>query len=174
MKISGDWSRLVARHSAAVEEFLHRCRAIPPDRWDQPLATGKWSPAEITSHLIESYRILLAELAGGPGMQLRLSGFQRWMLRHTLFRQILSSGRFPAGARAPRETRPHDIQIEPGAALRTLSTQADRFVQELTDRARTGRVRLTHAYFGPMSARQALLLVIVHTRHHAQQLTTAV
>lgn len=107
-------------------------------------------------------------------MQLRLSGFRRWVLRHTLFPRILASGKFPAGARAPRETRPRDIQTEPRIALQTLSTQADHFVQELTDRARSGRVRLAHAYFGAMSARQSLLLVTVHTRHHARQLATAI
>ena len=43
-------------------------------------------------------------------------------------------------------------------------------VQELSDRMRTGRVRLTHAYFGRMSARQSLTMATVHTRHHARQL----
>lgn len=168
----GDWSTLVARHSAAVEEFVQACRVIAPDRWTRPLAAGKWSPAEITSHLTESYQILLAELAGGPGMQLRLSGLQRWILRQTLLPRILASGRFPAGARAPWETRPRGIHTDPRIALQNLNTQADRFVQELTDRVRTGPVRLTHAYFGAMSARQSLLMITVHTRHHARQLAT--
>jgi molybdopterin synthase catalytic subunit len=65
------------------------------------------------------------------------------------------------------------VTTNPGAALHMLSTQADAFVQELTDRARSGRVRLTHAYFGSMSARQSLILVTVHTRHHARQLAAA-
>jgi hypothetical protein len=37
---------------------------------------------------------------------------------------------------------------------------------------RSGRVKLTHAYFGRMSARQSLTLAIVHTRHHARQIAT--
>jgi hypothetical protein len=168
-----DWATLVARHSAAMEEFLRASRRVPTDRWLQPLAAGKWSPAELTSHLRESYRVLRGELGGAPGMQLRLRPLRRWILRHTVLRRILASGHFPAGARAPRETRPRDVTSDPRAALPALSTEADAFVQELSDRARSGRVRLTHAYFGTMSARQSLVLVTVHTAHHARQLASA-
>jgi len=165
-----DWATLVARHSEAVEGFVRTSRRVPLERWNQPIAPGKWSPAEITSHLNESYQVLRGELAGRPGMELRLPPLKRWVLRYTVLPRILSSGNFPGGARAPRETRPRDMTTEPKAALQTLSTRADGFVQELTDRARSGRVRLTHAYFGPMSARQSLILVTVHTAHHARQL----
>jgi uncharacterized damage-inducible protein DinB len=168
-----DWATLVARHSAAVEEFLRASRRVSAERWLQPLAPGKWSPAEITSHLRESYQVLRGELAGAPGMQLRLRLWHRWILRYTVLHRILGSGHFPAGARAPRETRPRDVTADPRAALPALSTEADAFVQELSDRARTGRVRLTHAYFGSMSARQSLILVTVHTAHHARQIASA-
>jgi hypothetical protein len=168
-----DWATLVARHSQAVEAFVRTSRRVPSERWSLPLGPGKWSPAEITSHLNESYQVLRGELAGRPGMQLRLSRLQRWTLRYRVLPRILASGNFPEGARAPREIRPREVITDPGAALHMLSTQADAFVQELTDRARSGRVRLTHAYFGSMSARQSLILVTVHTRHHARQLAAA-
>ncbi|MFL5448602.1 MAG: DinB family protein [Gemmatimonadales bacterium] len=165
-----DWATLVVRHSAAVEEFLRAAHEIEADRWTRPAGPGKWSPAEITSHLIESYRIFRSELAGGPGMGLRLAPIRRWVLRRTTLPRILSTGTFPDGARAPRETRPREVQADPRVALHTLSTEADAMVQELSDRMRSGRVRLTHAYFGRMSARQSLTLAIVHTRHHARQM----
>ena len=165
-----DWATLVVRHSAAVEEFLHTAHQIGADRWTQPTAPGKWSPAEITSHLIESYQTLRSELAEGTGMGLRLGPVRRWVLRRTMLPRILATGIFPEGARAPREIRPRDVQPDPRIALDRLSTEADAMIQELSDRTRTGRVRLTHAYFGRMSARQGLTLVTVHTRHHARQL----
>ena len=168
-----DWANLVARHSEAVENFVRTSRQIPPECWNQPLAPGKWSPAEITSHLSQSYQIMRGELAGRPGMQLRLPRVKRWVLRYTVLPRILARGKFPAGARAPRETRPREVTTDPRAALQALSTQADAFVQELADRARSGGVRLTHAYFGRMSARQSLILVTVHTAHHARQLAAA-
>jgi hypothetical protein len=168
--IMPDWATLVARHSAAVEGFLLTSRRIAPEHWTQPLAPGKWTPAEITSHLTESYQVLRGELAGRPGMQLRLRRLQRWVLRYTVLPRILSTGIFPEGARAPRETRPRAVTLDAKTALQAFSTQADGFIQELSDRARGGRVRLTHAYFGSMSARQSLILVTVHTAHHARQL----
>ena len=164
-----DWATLVAHHSAAVEEFLRAAHEVEPVRWLQPSAPGKWSPVEITSHLIQSYHTLRSELAGGPGMEIRLGPLRRWVLRRTVLPRILSTGIFPAGARAPRETRPREIQPDRKMALQALSTESDAMVQELSDRMRSGRVGLTHAYFGRMSARQGLTLAIVHTRHHARQ-----
>ncbi|HEX5575873.1 MAG TPA: DinB family protein [Gemmatimonadales bacterium] len=169
MRLPRDWDALAADHAAAVQQFVLTVQQLAPDSWSRPLAPGKWTPAEVTSHLAESYRILRAELAGGPGMALRLSGFRRWVLRHTILPRILRGGIFPAGARAPRETRPRELIEDATTALRTLTLEADAFAQDLTTRASSGRVHLNHAYFGPMSARQSLRLVAVHTRHHARQ-----
>jgi hypothetical protein len=167
-----EWTRLLAAHSAALDEFVMTSRRVPSNLWKQPLGPGKWTPAEIASHLTESYQILRRELKGAPGMQLRLGPLKRWLLRRTLFPRILATGNFPAGARAPRETRPTNPNSDPVSALQQLTAQAEGFARELSDRARLGQVRLTHAYFGGMSARQSLALVTVHTRHHARQLAT--
>jgi hypothetical protein len=170
MKLPRDWDALAADHNAAIQKFVMIVQQLPPDSWSRPLAPGKWTPAEVTSHLAESYRILRAELAGGPGMGLRLSRFRRWVFRHTILPRILEKGLFPPGARAPREIRPREIMEDASTALTILTAEADAFVQDLTTRVSSGRVHLTHAYFGPMSARQGLQLVAVHTRHHARQL----
>ena len=41
---------------------------------------------------------------------------------------------------------------------------------DLTERARAGRVRFTHAYFGRLPLRQMMRFLSVHTRHHARQM----
>jgi hypothetical protein len=92
------------------------------------------------------------------------------VFRHTVLPRILATGHFPTGARAPRETRPSEIVSRPADALTALSREADAFYRELTERAGRGKVSLTHAYFGPMSAHQSLKLVTVHTRHHGRQI----
>jgi uncharacterized damage-inducible protein DinB len=172
-RLPADWATLATDHRAAIQQFAAAARQVPSASWTQPLGAGKWTPAEVTSHLAESYRILRAELAGGPGMAFRLPRVQRWLLRHTLLPRILRSGHFPAGARAPRETRPRDIIEDVPTALRALTSEADAFGEELSARAKERRVRLSHAYFGPMSARQTLRMVAVHTRHHAGQLAAS-
>jgi DinB superfamily len=165
-----EWDWLIAEHSAALRELTLTSRRVPSDQWNQPVAAAKWTPAEIVSHLIESYRVLRGELAGAPGMQLRLGPMKRWLLRRTVLPRILSTGNFPAGARAPRETRPGNSAPEREFALRTLNQEAEGFVTELSKQAKVRRVRLTHAYFGSMSARQSLQLATVHTRHHGRQM----
>ena len=130
-----DWDSLASDHAAAVEQFASIVRQLPSEAWDRPVSPGKWTPAEITSHLIESYRILRSELRGGPGMALRLSAVRRWVFRHTVLPRILATGHFPAGARAPRETRPSEVVSRPVDALDALSREADAFYRELTERA---------------------------------------
>ena len=170
MKLPRDWDALAADHSAAIQQFVMTVRQLPPDSWSRPLAPGKWTPAEVTSHLAESYRILRTELAGGQGMALRLPRFQCWLVRHTILPRILKTGLFPTGARAPREIRPREVMKDPSAALAVLTAEANAFMEDLTTRASSRRVHLTHAYFGSMSARQSLQMVAVHNRHHARQL----
>lgn len=169
-RLARDWSALAEDHRAALQQFVAAARQVPSQSWATPLAPDKWSPAEITSHLVESYRVLRTELSGGKGMALRLSPWQRWILRRTILPGILAGKGFPSSARAPRETRPRDTMMDAADALQILAQEADSFVQELTARASSERVQLTHAYFGAMSARQSLQLVAVHTRHHARQL----
>jgi hypothetical protein len=165
-----DWDALAADHHAAIQQFVKTAQQLSTDSWSRPLGPGKWTPAEVTSHLVESYQVLRSELAGGQGMALRLTRLRRWLLRRMMLPRILRSGSFPTGARAPRETRPRDVIADPARALRELMLEADTFAQDLTTRTRSGRVRLTHAYFGSMSARQSFQLVAVHTRHHARQI----
>jgi uncharacterized damage-inducible protein DinB len=169
-RLPADWPALAGKHSVAIDQFVTIARKLPPAAWGQPLASGKWTPAEVTSHLVESYRILRSELAGGTGMALRLPRLRCWLLRRTLLPGILDRGLFPTGARAPRETRPREVIADIPSALAALTNQASAFVEELTLRASSGRIHLTHAYFGPMSPRQSLQLVAVHALHHARQL----
>jgi uncharacterized damage-inducible protein DinB len=170
LQLPRDWDALAADHSAALQQFVMTARQLSPHSWSRPLAPGKWTPAEVTSHLAESYRILRSELAGGQGMALRLPRMQRWLLRHTILPRILQGGPFPRGARAPRETWPREVMEDAAPALSMLMVEAEGFLQDLTTRASSGKVHLTHAYFGPMSVRQSLQLVAVHARHHARQI----
>lgn len=172
-RLPSDWTRLTTDHAAALVEFADVARRLPPERWTEPLAAGKWSPAQVTGHLAEAYHVLNVELAGGAAMRLLGPPLQRWILRYTLLPRILSSGRFPARARAPAETRPQRVEAEPEAGIAALTRLAQQFIDALGARASVERVRLTHAYFGPLGVRQAVRLCVVHTRHHARQLEAA-
>lgn len=164
-----DLAALTRDHASAVSEFVEAGQRFPAGAWSQPLAPGKWSPSEITSHVTEAYEVLRRELSGGPGMRLLGSPLLRWVLRHTMLPAILRGRPFPSGARAPKETWPRELLADPTSALEALEATAGAFARELSARANQ-RLRLSHAYFGPMSAPQTLRLAAVHTRHHARQL----
>jgi hypothetical protein len=170
---AADWTARLSDHAAAVNQFVTAAQRFPGEIWSRALAPGKWSPSEITSHVIEAYEVLGRELNGEPGMRLLGSSLQRWVLRHTILAGILRGRPFPPGARAPRETRPRELHADPDSAFAALDIAASKFAQELASRAGDRRLRLSHAYFGPMSAQQSLRLAAVHTRHHARQLEAA-
>lgn len=167
------WKAEAAGHAEAVAHFAALARAVPADRWQQPLAAGKWNPAEVTAHVAEVYVVLCRELAGGAGMQLRGSAFRRWLLRRIVLPRLLRSGAFPPGVRAPAETRPVNVIADQGGAVATFEQLADRFVTDLATRQAAGPVLLTHAYFGRGPALGALRMVAVHLRHHARQIAPA-
>ena len=168
--LPSDWIALTAEHAAAIRQFGDAARLLPSARWSDPLAPGKWTPAEVTGHVAEAYQVLSRELAGGAGMQLLGRPLQRFLLRHILLPRLLSTGRFPARARAPAETRPRQVETGPEEGAAVCSRLAEEFMDALARRAAAGPVRLTHAYFGGLDARQAVRLCAVHTRHHARQL----
>ena len=165
-----DWASLLTRHSDAVDDFCRAAGRLADPRWLRPIAPGKWTPAEITSHVSQAYRVVRDELAGQAGMRLLGSRFQRFVLRHTLLPRLLAGQPFPRGVRAPRETRPQEVAADPVQALFTLRESARSLADELSARAGAGTACLTHAYFGPLSARQGIRLLTMHTRHHARQL----
>lgn len=168
--LPAEWNRLLDDHARAIGEYRIAAGALGHAVWMAPIAPGKWSPAEVTAHVAEAYRVLIAELGGANGMRLRGSMVQRLLLRHTVLPRLLSGKPFPPGVPAPRETRPTEIISDPALAVTNLVERAEQFARDLTTRAAMQTVRLTHAYLGRLSPRQGLMLSTVHTRHHAQQL----
>jgi hypothetical protein len=168
--VSAQWAELLDNHARALDEYCLAAAALDSTVWLGPIAPGKWSPAEITAHVAEAYQVLTAELAGAAGMALRGSKLQRLVLRYMVLPRLLTGRPFPPGARAPRETRPTKIIEESVVALTRLVERAEQFTRDLTGKSDRQNVRLTHAYFGRLSARQALELSTMHTRHHARQL----
>ena len=167
-----DLTALALEHEQAVAEYCAVIRGLSDDRWRRPLSEGKWSPAEVTGHLVEGYQVARGELAGGTGMRVVVPPLRRWFLRQFLLPRLLRSGRFPPGVRAPRETRPRSVQPGPAEGISVLTAEALAFAADLADGARRG-AHVTHAYFGPLAAHQALRLSIVHTRHHTRQVAAA-
>ena len=164
------WESVQKLLSSSSVDLASAAEQVPGEKWLAPRAVGKWSPAEVVEHLNLAFDVLLRELAGGAGMKVRTKLWQRVLLRFTTVPRILRGRGFPKGARAPKEMRPALTSVDQGAAIAGFRDRAARFEAEATAAHQSGRVRLTHAYFGKSSIKNSVLLVARHIQHHRQQL----
>ena len=159
----------LAEHRAAVDSFAAAATAVAPAAWRESSAPGKWAPADVAEHVRLSFEILRRELEGGPGMKVVLPAWKRILARRYL-RRILATGRFPPGARAPREARPAPTSATQAEAVEEIRSVAQAFASACASVPDPRRRRLTHAYFGALPLEDACRLLVVHTRHHEKQL----
>ena len=167
-----NWEAVQQLHATAADEVVATAERVPADRWLQPRAEGKWSPAEVIEHLTLAYDVLLRELAGGPGMVIRTKLWQRLLLRFTMLPKILRGGGFPAGARAPRETRPVLTTTDQRTAIAAFRDRASQIAAAAVEAEKRGGVKLTHAYFGRASVCNSMLMCARHLQHHQQQIAS--
>jgi hypothetical protein len=155
-------------HRETVGACAATIRAVSLADWTAAGAEGKWTPAQIAEHLRIAYDPPLSELAGGAGFAVRLPWWKRRLLRWKALPGILRGG-FPTGAPAPREIRPAGQSESPEEAARRLAERSEVFLARLDEAARTRTVRLTHPYFGKLSALETVKLLTSHARHHRAQ-----
>jgi hypothetical protein len=161
------WPEALRIHGSAASAFAAAAEAVEPEAWDRPIAEGKWSPAQITDHLIQTYDVVLCEIRGGRGMKVRTRLWMRLFLRLTFMPRILRGGWFPAHAPAPPEIRPEKTSRGQQDGVALFRQRAQEF-----DAAVQGRpeARATHAYFGVLAPAEGVLFCARHIEHHARQL----
>jgi hypothetical protein len=158
----------VAFHRTTIEDVVRVVESQDPGAWSVARQPGKWSPRELAQHLVLSYEVPMAELDGGTGFAIVLPWWKRLPLRWTVLPRILN-GKFPRGAPAPREARPQGGAASPAEAARALREKAALFERRLAEADSVRPVRLSHAYFGKLTAVQILKLAAVHAAHHRAQ-----
>lgn len=166
-----EWSRLLREHVESVEAFVAKAASVSSEAWPVAAAPGKWSPAQVAEHIALAYEVVVGDLTGGPSMQLRARWWQRVLLRRFLLPRILSRGRIPIAARAPREIRPGAENLDRAALLARVREGATRLDE--TMRVCGDEARVVHPYFGTLRGREILRFCAVHTNHHAPQLGQA-
>lgn len=159
--------KALAIHAANSVAFLEAAAAVPPERWEAARAEGKWSPAEIAAHLVQSYEVVTAELCGGKGLSIRTKPWQQILFRLLFAWRILYFGKFPRGVKAPREVRP-SAGLPKEEALLQFQSRSEAF--DAAARAAAPGLKLSHTYFGRGSASDGVLLSARHIEHHRRQL----
>jgi hypothetical protein len=172
-----DPATAVARHRAAVSDYAVAARRVAedPSLWSAAPAEGKWSPAQVTLHLILAFEAAAREVRDGVPMALRTTGWQRLILRFTIVRRLLRGGPFPRGARSPREARPAELD---SARMESADVLIQRFEALAADLEAALLQRLdsgdgagiTHPYFGRMPVAESIYVSARHIEHHRTQL----
>ena len=168
--LDGKWKKIGDRHSGAVEGFLAAAAAIDAAGWQAPLADGKWTPAQVTQHVTQTYEVLTSQIRTGKGLAVQTGWLLRMVLRAVVLRPIMWTRRLPRGAKAPRVLRPIAVDITQADAIERLRAAAAEFEAELLSRRHDRDLQLTHHIFGSVEALKGLDFVAVHTEHHGRQL----
>ncbi|HEX6039843.1 DinB family protein [Longimicrobium sp.] len=167
------WHAAMEEHQVALAAYLDAAGRLSDVAWTRPWAPGKWTPAQITEHLVMTYRVFIGEVTGGPGMKLKLTGFRRRLLRMFLLPHMLFHRTFPRGAPAPRELRPADAALPARAqALEQMRELGERFEREASRARASGWTHVTHPFFGPIDLTRGMRLAAVHIEHHTRQLAS--
>jgi len=168
------WPEGVQAHAAAVGRFIAAARSVPDPAWRAAPAPGKWSPAEITMHLVLTYHHLLGEQEGTLVIRVLPSPWKAWLLRRTILPRLLGGQPFPAGVRAPREVRPGAELPDVEPATRALEAATTGFEAAAGRNFHRGVGRATHPFFGPLQLPQMLRFAELHADHHRRQILAAV
>jgi hypothetical protein len=160
----------LAEHRAALDAFRMTADRVGDEAWARPSAEGKWSPGQIAEHLALSLEAVRQDLEGRSRMRFVLPAWKRLLARRLYLPRLLATGRFPAGARAPREIRPSPSAMRREEALERLRRGADEIEALCARDPRAASRKLAHPYFGALAAPTLLRLLAWHTLHHRAQL----
>lgn len=163
-----DLDALLAANRSAVDDLTRAARALPVERWYQPRAAGKWSPAQLLEHVAIAYEksqdVIRMERA-----PTRIPRFLRSITGRLFFRPILRKGMFPERSPGPKLLRPSAHPPDREAVLRRLRVAAEVFEGAANERRQTGRTMLDHPFFGAVSLEDWVRFSELHTRHHVDQ-----
>jgi len=167
------WHAAVEEHQVALAAYLDAAARLSDAAWTRPWRSGRWTPAQITEHLVMTYRVFIGEVNGGPAMRLKLTPFRRRVLRVFLLPHMLFHRTFPRGAVAPRELRPEQAPLpEKARALEEMRELGERFEREAVRARAAGRDRVTHPFFGEIDLTRGMRLCAVHLEHHTRQVAS--
>ena len=178
MRQERGWSAALREHETVVRQFLAACGRIAPENWQRAPMPGKWTAAAVVLHVCRAYELGRDAASGGASMRLRVSSSAAWISRTLILPVVLATGRFPRGARSPREVIPDASEASlllPDVAVKRLHDAAEQAAEALRQAAGRQPVpRVTHANFGPLAPLATLRLLSAHTGHHARDLTARV
>jgi hypothetical protein len=168
--IEKEWTEAIERHRAVMADYLQTAARLEEQVWRLPVGAEKWTPAQITDHLIRTYKITLEQIRGRQGIKMQYGFLLRQILRVALLPKIFRTRQLPRGAKAPKEILPEDSGMPRETVLEQLKELSGEFENEILSGRNNKKLRLTHHVFGEIKPLKAIDFVAIHTEHHTRQL----
>lgn len=168
--IEREWTAAIEKHRAVIADYLQTAFRIDEQVWGLPVAAEKWTPAQITDHLILAYQVTLEQIRGGQGLKIQYGFLLRQVLRLAILPKIYRTRELPRGAKAPEEILPKDLKMPRETALERLKEVSGEFENEILSRRNDKNLRLTHHVFGAIKPLKGIDFIAIHTEHHTRQL----
>lgn len=168
--IEKEWSAAIEKHRAVIADYVQTASRIDEQVWRLPVEAEKWTPAQITDHLILTYQTLIEQIGGGRGLKMQYNFVLRQILRLAILPKIYRTRQLPRGAKAPPEILPQDSKMARQAALEKLEKLCGEFENEILSRRADKKLRISHHVFGAIKPLKAIDFIAIHTEHHTRQL----
>ncbi len=164
-----DLKTVIANNRQAVTAFLTSAGAFAPSEWGRPRAPGKWSPGQVTEHLVLTYEFGRGILHGtfpGPAAPRVV----RPLIRVLSLKRVLRRGQFGRPAKTLKPLEPATSPASPEVLAARLQAAATAFEEEFETAARSGQATLDHPFFGKVHLDDYVQFQVIHTHHHRAQL----
>lgn len=160
---------VIANNRQAVTDFLTTAGAFAPSEWGRPRAPGKWSPGQVTEHLVLTYELGRGILHGTfPGPT--APRVVRPLIRVLFLKRVLRRGQFGRPAKTLEPLEPAASPASPEVLAGRLQAAATAFEEDMETAARSGHATLDHPFFGKVHLDDYVRLQVIHTHHHHAQL----
>ena len=164
-----DTDSCISANRRAVAEFLAAAESVPSSGWTEPVAPGKWSPAQIAEHVAISYEVATRALQGDRTMG-SAPRFLRPIVRAFGFSGVLKRGAFPKAMKGPPIFAPSAEHPSLGASRLRLEHAAAAFEAMARELAAAGSDTFEHVFFGRVRVADYVRYSELHALHHLAQL----
>jgi hypothetical protein len=155
---------------ANTQAFVAEALAVPADRWRTPTVPGKWSPAQVTEHVVLAYEAGARIVSGEEPVSEGPPKFLRPIIRTAIRLTTLRTGKFPKSKTQPIFA-PKDVAATQSELCARLERASISFEQVSGAAVSGGQKQFEHPFFGSFGVVEYMRFVAFHTAHHQKQLS---
>jgi hypothetical protein len=159
----------IAENRAAATRLLATARGVPKEKWAQPVAPRKWSPAQIVDHIVVATEVALKAIKGDASMG-SIPRFLRFIPRVFGFNATIKKGKFPEKQRGPAAFAPSTGHPTYEASAERLERALVALEMHIRALAAANTHSFEHSFFGRVGVADYVRFGAFHMVHHEKQL----